>query len=185
MLLVQSKVSRWYFQTWKILAWMSQTSTKPSSGHTWPPANLTYDMSKWSLYKGKFDDDTSRSLSWTILAWLSQRPRKPSSIPTCPSPNLTWDHQHWYECPKDLYCQHLDPYVLHQTTHMICENDPCSKPSFKHFIRFLSISCWMVHLWWWWRPIDMSYENNWPLRAFFICLYNLLAFHRQINRPSN
>ena len=47
---------------------------------------------------------------------------------TFPDP---YHEQHWYECPKHLHSHHLDPHGLHQTLHMICQNDPCAKPSVK------------------------------------------------------
>ena len=47
---------------------------------------------------------------------------------TFPDP---YHEQHWQECPKHLQIHHLDPHGLHQTSHMICQNDPCAKPSVK------------------------------------------------------
>ena len=47
---------------------------------------------------------------------------------TFPDP---YHEQNWHECPKHLQSPHLDPHGLHQTSHMICLNDPCTKQSVK------------------------------------------------------
>ena len=40
-----------------------------------------------------------------------------------------YHEQHWHEFPKHLQSLHLDPHGLHQTSQIICQNDPCTKPS--------------------------------------------------------
>ena len=47
---------------------------------------------------------------------------------TYPDPCL---EQHWHECLKHLQSPHLDQHGLHQTSHMICQNDPSAKTSVK------------------------------------------------------
>ena len=108
-----------------------------------PPPNLTYDVSKWSLGKAKCQDDTSRPLSWTTLAWMTQTSPMPLSGPTWPPPNLKCKMSKWSLCkakcqddisrPQSwtLQSPHMDPHNLHQTSHMICQNDTCAKPSVK------------------------------------------------------
>ena len=48
--MASTKPHMWSYST---LVWISQTSSLPASGPTWPPPNHKYDMSKWSLYKAK------------------------------------------------------------------------------------------------------------------------------------
>ena len=47
---------------------------------------------------------------------------------TFPDP---YHEQHWHGCPKDLHSHHLDPLGLHQTSQIICQINPWTKPSVK------------------------------------------------------
>ena len=42
---------------------------------------------------------------------------------TFPDP---YHEHHWHECPHHLRSPHLDSHNLHQTSHMICQNDHCT-----------------------------------------------------------
>ena len=97
MILVQSQVSTWHFQTpimintginfpniSKALIWNHMASTKP---HIW--------YIKMILVQSQCQDDISSPLSWTTLTWISPTSTKPSPKTTWPPPNLMYDMSKW------------------------------------------------------------------------------------------
>ena len=89
---------------------------------------------------------------------------------TFPDP---YHEQYWHECPKHLQSPHLDPHSLHQTSLIICQNDPCTKCKCQDDIsRLLS---WTTLAWIsqtspkpssgpsWPPPNITFYKSKWPL----------------------
>ena len=135
MILVQSQVSRWHFQT-PILNNIGMNVSNISNALIW--THHLVQMIAFKMFWSSWGKMSFRHLAlsegsfWQIIGVLlcfsSISQKKLSFKMAFPDPYL---EQHWHECSKHLQSPHLDPHGLHQTSLMICQNDPCTKPSVK------------------------------------------------------